>query len=284
MPRRRRERPRARLAGAAGGDRARVDQRRRLPDPPRGDAAGEHRPAARRLRLGAALLLPARRRVAGRPTSSPTSPSRRSTCATGRRSSATGPYLIPLLEELALPDEIRAKANPKSSTGRLDVFTRVITDRNHRFDEIRPGYHGQLYLEVVPRSFAIYVRQGLALNQLRLSTGDARLDDAELVSLHQQFPLLYVDQHPLRETELAIADGLFLSVDLRSGPRPRSRLPGEEEQPADRPEPDPRLPLERLLGSGPSRGGLADRARAGDLLPAAVRRGGLHPARATRPR
>jgi len=128
------------------------------------------------------------------------------------------PYLIPLIEELALPPEIRAKANPKSSTGRLDVFTRVITDRHHRFDEIRPGYRGKLYLEVVPRSFAIYVREGLALNQLRLSTGDARLDDAELVALHQQFPLLYVDQHPLRETELAIADGLFLSVDLRSGP------------------------------------------------------------------
>ena len=131
------------------------------------------------------------------------------------------PYLIPLLETLALPDEVRAKANPKSSTGRLDVFTRVITDRNHRFDEIRPGYHGQLYLEVVPRSFAIYVKEGLALNQLRLSTGDARLDDAELVALHQQFPLLYVDQHPLRETELAIADGLFLSVDLLSGPQER---------------------------------------------------------------
>jgi len=131
------------------------------------------------------------------------------------------PYLIPLIEELALPDTIRAKANPKSSTGRLDVFTRVITDRNHRFDEIRPGYHGRLYLEVVPRSFAIYVRQGLALNQLRLSSGDARLDDAQLAALHQQFPLLYIDQYPLRETELAIADGLFLSVDLRSGPAER---------------------------------------------------------------
>ena len=131
------------------------------------------------------------------------------------------PYLIPLIEELALPPEIRAKANPKSSTGRLDVFTRVITDRNHRFDEIRPGYRGRLYLEVVPRSFAIYVRQGLALNQLRLSSGDARLDDPQLVALHQQFPLLYIDQHPLRETELAISDGLFLSVDLRSGPAER---------------------------------------------------------------
>ena len=131
------------------------------------------------------------------------------------------PYLIPLVEELALPDGIRAKANPKSSTGRLDVFTRVITDRNHRFDEIRPGYRGKLYLEVVPRSFAIYVRQGLALNQLRLSSGEARLDDSQLVDLHREFPLLYADQHPLRETELAIADGLFLSVDLASGPADR---------------------------------------------------------------
>src|ERR1700683_511275 len=63
------------------------------------------------------------------------------------------PYLVPLIEELALPQGVRAKANPKSSTGRLDVFTRVITDRHHRFDEIQPGYKGKLYLEIVPRSF-----------------------------------------------------------------------------------------------------------------------------------
>ena len=74
------------------------------------------------------------------------------------------PYLVPLIEELRLPEEIRAKANPKSSTGRLDVFTRVLTDRNHRFDEIGAGYQGKLYLEVVPRSFAIRVKTGLALN------------------------------------------------------------------------------------------------------------------------
>jgi dCTP deaminase len=131
------------------------------------------------------------------------------------------PYLIPLREELDLPPSVRARANPKSSTGRLDVFTRVITDRNHRFDEIRAGYRGRLYLEVVPRSFAIRVREGLALNQLRLTGGDARLDDDELRTLHQQFPLLYVDSHPLRETELAIAEGLFLSVDLLAGPAER---------------------------------------------------------------
>ncbi len=131
------------------------------------------------------------------------------------------PYLIPLIERLDLPPDIRAKANPKSSTGRLDVFTRVITDRNHRFDEIQPGYRGGLYLEVVPRSFAIYVRRGLALNQLRLSTGDATLDDRSLATLHQQFPLLYLDSHPLRESELSISGGLFLSVDLLAGPADR---------------------------------------------------------------
>ena len=60
------------------------------------------------------------------------------------------PYLIPLIEEVALPPEVRGRANPKSSTGRLDVFTRVITDRSFRFDEIAAGYHGRLWLEVVP--------------------------------------------------------------------------------------------------------------------------------------
>ncbi len=131
------------------------------------------------------------------------------------------PYLIPLREELALPPEVRARTNPKSSTGRLDVFTRVITDRNHRFDEIPGGYRGKLYLEVVPRSYAIRVRAGFALNQLRLATGDARVDDAGVVDLHQEFPLLYLDSHPLRASELRISDGLFLSVDLAAGPADR---------------------------------------------------------------
>ena len=88
------------------------------------------------------------------------------------------PYLIPLVEELALPPGIRARTNPKSSTGRLDVFTRVITDRNNRFDEIPAGYQGKLYLEVVPRSFAVRVEELLSLNQLRLVEGDARVSDA----------------------------------------------------------------------------------------------------------
>ena len=130
------------------------------------------------------------------------------------------PYLVPLIEQLALPGEIRGKANPKSSTGRLDVFTRVLTDGNPSFDEIPFGYRGKLYLEVVPRSYAIHVKTGLALNQLRLFTGDARLRDDEIRMLHEEFPLLYLDSHALRAWELTISDGLFLSVDL-SGPADR---------------------------------------------------------------
>jgi dCTP deaminase len=127
------------------------------------------------------------------------------------------PYLVPLIEELRLPDQIRAKANPKSSTGRLDVFTRVLTDRNHRFDEIAPGYHGKLYLEVVPRTFAIRVKTGLALNQVRLMSADARLSDDELLALHARTPLLYLDTDPVAEAELSLADGLFLSLDVSGG-------------------------------------------------------------------
>jgi dCTP deaminase len=126
------------------------------------------------------------------------------------------PYLVPLIEELRLPGEIRAKANPKSSTGRLDVFTRVLTDRNHRFDEIGAGYEGKLYLEVVPRSFAIRVKTGLALNQVRLIAGDARLSDEELLALHGSCPLLYLDSQPVGGSELSLADGLFLSLEVSS--------------------------------------------------------------------
>src|SRR6267378_2725943 len=124
------------------------------------------------------------------------------------------PYLIPLIEELRLPEEIRAKTNPKSSTGRLDVFTRVLTDRSHRFDEIAAGYSGKLYLEVVPRTFAIRVKTGLALNQVRLMSGDGRLTDEQLVALHREIPLLYLESVPLPDSALSLGDGLFLSLDV----------------------------------------------------------------------
>lgn len=125
-------------------------------------------------------------------------------------------YLVPLAETLALPGYVRGKANPKSSTGRLDVFTRVITDYSYRFDEIAPGYHGQLYVEIVPLSFAVRVRQGLALNQLRLMVGRSGLDDEELRDRHRESPLLYIDGRPANDDELATSGGLFLSLDLGS--------------------------------------------------------------------
>ena len=124
------------------------------------------------------------------------------------------PYLVPLVESLHLPREVRGKANPKSSTGRLDVFTRIITDHSFRFDEIRPGYEGPLYLEVVPLSFTVRVKQGLALNQLRLAVGQSRLTDEEIHQAHSTDPLLFRDGEPVLDGDLATADGLFLGLDL----------------------------------------------------------------------
>jgi dCTP deaminase len=100
------------------------------------------------------------------------------------------PYLIPLIEQLRLPKGIRASTNPKSSTGRLDIFTRVITDRSHKFDEISEGYNGQLFLEVVSRSFTIKVQTRLSLNQLRLIKGDPACKRGELLQAHREEPIL----------------------------------------------------------------------------------------------
>jgi dCTP deaminase len=124
-------------------------------------------------------------------------------------------YLVPLLEELRLPKEVRAKSNPKSTTGRLDIFTRVITDFTSRFDEIRPGYRGPLYLEVVPRSFSVRVAKGMSLNQIRFMVGDCSISDAEIAALHEQEGLLFAESDgPVTREALTIHDGLFMSVDL----------------------------------------------------------------------
>ena len=135
-------------------------------------------------------------------------------------------YLVPLLEELALPKSIRGRTNPKSSTGRLDIFTRVITDLNVGFDEIRPGYHGPLYLEIVPRSFTVRVQTGLALNQLRLISGKPTVSDSHLRTLHRDEHLLFHNaeaswgNRPLAAKDVRVDNGLFLRIDLegRSAP------------------------------------------------------------------
>jgi len=131
-------------------------------------------------------------------------------------------YLVPLLERLHLPPTLRARTNPKSSTGRLDVFTRVITDLNIGFDEIRPAYNGPLYLEIVPRSFAIKVRTGLALNQIRFVRGVAAVSDSGLRALHRSAPLLYhnaPESKPVAAKDLRVDRGLFLRIDLQGSDR-----------------------------------------------------------------
>src|SRR3982751_598537 len=93
-------------------------------------------------------------------------------------------YLVPLQESLALPPGVSAGANPKSSTGRLDVFTRVIGDRARGFDTLQAGYAGPLYLEISPRTFPVRVRKGSRLSQMRFRVGDTRLSVAQHPALH----------------------------------------------------------------------------------------------------
>lgn len=124
------------------------------------------------------------------------------------------PYLVPLVERLDLPKAVRAKANPKSSTGRLDVFTRVITDDSSMFDVIRPGYKGKLYLEIVPRAFTIRVQPGLQLNQLRLMVGRDELSDQEIRELHTKTPILFRKGAPVRPDSLTLDGGLFMGLYL----------------------------------------------------------------------
>jgi dCTP deaminase len=131
------------------------------------------------------------------------------------------PYLIELKEHLDLPAGLRGKANPKSSTGRIDVFTRVITDLSDRFDEVAAGYAGPLYLEVVPLSFPIRVREDLTLNQLRLSMGRPTLTDDEVRAAHAATPMLFRQGEPVPGDDLVLSDGLFLGLDLRGDERGR---------------------------------------------------------------
>lgn len=117
-------------------------------------------------------------------------------------------YLIELQESLALPPEVSASANPKSSTGRLDIFTRVMADRGVEFDKIPAGYNGPLFIEVSPRTFPILVREGSRLSQVRFRTGNALLAEAELASLHDAETLV------ASERPNVSGGGIALSIDL----------------------------------------------------------------------
>jgi len=116
-------------------------------------------------------------------------------------------YVVPLLESAEFSFRVSGIANPKSSTGRLDVFTRLITDRAQSFDRIESGYHGPLYAEISPRTFPILVRKGSRLNQLRVRRGSPQFTDTQLRRLNAETPLV--------DREADIENGLALSVDLK---------------------------------------------------------------------
>jgi dCTP deaminase len=116
-------------------------------------------------------------------------------------------YIVPLLEHADFSARVSGTANPKSSTGRIDVFVRLITDRGQAFDRIDPGYRGPLYAEISPRTFPVLVRKGSKLNQLRIRHGSPQFTDTQLRRLHAE--------HPLVDVEPDIDNGLGFSIDLK---------------------------------------------------------------------
>jgi len=121
-------------------------------------------------------------------------------------------YIIPLLEELNLPENISGKANPKSTTGRLDIFTRLITDYGTEFDRVPPGYKGKLYAEVVSRTFTVAMRAGMRLSQLRFVQGNPVSGDKTIRDLDQEEPLVYMDEDSPGKARLH--RGLRITVNL----------------------------------------------------------------------
>ena len=124
-------------------------------------------------------------------------------------------YIIPLLESLRLPDNIQGIANPKSTTGRLDIFVRLITEFGDQFDRVPPGYSGQLFIEVSSRTFPVRVRQGMRLNQLRFVRGNSLepLRNGALRKLAKEYRLVHDSVSPYT-TDSAIGDGVEIRVDL----------------------------------------------------------------------
>jgi len=116
-------------------------------------------------------------------------------------------YIVPLIESIAMPPGLLASTNPKSSTGRLDVFTRVITDHARSFDQVEAGYDGPLYAEIGPRTFPVLVRAGSRLSQIRFRRGDAIIPDGELRDLQRRMRLVSTPDPD-------VAGGVAVSVDL----------------------------------------------------------------------
>lgn len=128
-------------------------------------------------------------------------------------------YIVPLVEELVLPDNISARANPKSSTGRLDIFTRLITDFGEEFEQVRPGYKGRLYAEIASRTFSIILRAGMTLNQLRFVRGKPKPSDRATTALEKSArerdeALVYGEEGTPSKARIG-KKSIMLSVNLR---------------------------------------------------------------------
>ena len=121
-------------------------------------------------------------------------------------------YIVKLLEGLKLPKNISGLANPKSSTGRLDVFTRLIVDNSQEFETIPEGYSGPMYIEISPRTFSIVVRTGTRLNQLRFGLGNFSISDHKMKELQMKFGLVRNNEQNILSDK--VENGLPLSVDL----------------------------------------------------------------------
>lgn len=122
-------------------------------------------------------------------------------------------YIVALDASAALPADIKGECDSKSSTGRIDVQTRLLTDRSERYDYIAPNYTGPLYLFVSSNSFLIRVKEGLCLNQARFSRGDPVLNDSEVKVLVDSRELLYVHEKPVKDNR--VHRGVIMRLDLR---------------------------------------------------------------------
>ncbi len=127
-------------------------------------------------------------------------------------------FIVPLVESLELPIDMRGRANPKSTTGRLDIFTRLMADGSGRFEEVPKGYSGNLYVEIVPQTFPIIVREGTKLNQIRFFRGEPERNDEALRLLSRRGKLIYKENGDAT-TEVVIEGGLRISVDLQGDER-----------------------------------------------------------------
>jgi dCTP deaminase len=124
-------------------------------------------------------------------------------------------YIVPLLESVNLPADVSARANPKSTTGRLDIFTRLITDYGAEFEGVAAGYKGKLYAEIVPRTFTVAVRAGMRLNQLRFVRGKPTSPDSVISALDEEQNLVYLDENSPIKAQ--VDRGLMISVNLEAG-------------------------------------------------------------------